>query len=78
MDNADPIPLLVIHGEHDTISPLEDGRAIADAGDGAIVVITDAGHKDLYSSKTPTRPEIVTALSAFFKDLGTDLSNTFD
>ncbi|TVQ32287.1 MAG: alpha/beta hydrolase [Phycisphaeraceae bacterium] len=43
-------PLLVLHGARDTVSPVEDGRAIAAAAkDGAICEITDAGHNDLWT-----------------------------
>lgn len=67
--NGNPIPLLVIHGQHDTISPREDGEAIAHAARGTLAEIDDAGHKDLFPPNTPTRPEIKHALSAFFDTL---------
>lgn len=42
-------PLMVIHGDADEVCPVEDGRAIAAAGRGAIEVIAGAGHNDLWS-----------------------------
>ena len=38
-------PLLVLHGAHDQIAPIEDGRAIAEAGRGRLVRFDDAGHE---------------------------------
>jgi pimeloyl-ACP methyl ester carboxylesterase len=43
-------PLLVIHGEEDAISPLEDGRAIASAARGGeVVAIPGAGHHGIWT-----------------------------
>ncbi len=47
------VPLLVLHGENDTISPVEDGRAIAAAapdGLGRFVEIAEAGHADVWTN----------------------------
>ena len=60
------IPLSVIHGAADTISPIADGEAIASAAGGALTGVEAAGHKDL--DKVP-RPEITEALAAFFESL---------
>ena len=41
-----PRPLLVIHGDSDDLTPLEDGRAIAEAhGRAELKVISGAGHE---------------------------------
>lgn len=54
------VPVLVIHGSADTVSPPADGRDIADAAPlGALVEIDGAGHNDLWTdagfSSTATR-----------------------
>ena len=41
---ASRCPVLVIHGDKDTISPLRSGRALAEATGGALVVLEGAGH----------------------------------
>jgi pimeloyl-ACP methyl ester carboxylesterase len=44
------VPLLVLHGDADTISPIEDGRAIAAATHHAeLTEIAGAGHNDLWT-----------------------------
>ncbi len=43
-------PLLVLHGELDSVCPLSDGRAIADAAPhGRLAVIPGGGHSDLWT-----------------------------
>ncbi|HEX8876423.1 MAG TPA: alpha/beta fold hydrolase [Phycisphaerales bacterium] len=42
------VPLLVIHGEQDMVSPIEDGRAIAEAGGGTMLALA-AGHNDVWT-----------------------------
>lgn len=42
------VPLLVLHGERDAVSPIEDGRLIAAAGRGDFVSLA-AGHNDLWT-----------------------------
>lgn len=42
------VPLLVIHGETDAVSPVADGRAIAEAGRGEFVPLA-AGHNDVWT-----------------------------
>lgn len=44
-----PCPLLVLHGEIDTISPPADGASISEAGPGRLVVIPGAGHYGLWT-----------------------------
>ena len=44
------VPLLVIHGEADVVSPIEDGRAIAAAGRGEFVPLV-AGHNDVWTGE---------------------------
>ena len=63
------LPLLVIHGDADTISPPADGEAIAQAGRGTLTMVPDAGHKDLFTHNAPTRPEIATSLTNYFRNL---------
>ncbi|MFG0274460.1 MAG: alpha/beta hydrolase [Phycisphaerales bacterium] len=44
------VPLLVLHGSQDAISPLEDGEAIAKAApNGRLEIVEGAGHNDLWS-----------------------------
>lgn len=45
-----PCPLLVLHGEIDTISPPADGASISEAGPGRLVVIPGAGHYGLWTT----------------------------
>jgi pimeloyl-ACP methyl ester carboxylesterase len=62
-------PLLVIHGEHDDICPLADGRAIADAAPSAsLAVISGAGHYSLWTDPAHA-PSAAHALAAFFQAL---------
>lgn len=44
-----PIPLLVLHGADDQISPPQDGREIAEAGGGEFVAVPGAGHAGLWT-----------------------------
>ncbi len=47
-------PLLVLHGEHDEISPLEDGQEIAAAApDGQLAVIENGDHNGLWTEDGP-------------------------
>lgn len=46
-------PLLVLHGEHDAICPVEDGRAIAEARHGTLAVIPHGGHNNLWTEPGP-------------------------
>ncbi|MCC6950900.1 MAG: alpha/beta hydrolase [Phycisphaerales bacterium] len=50
-----PCPLLVLHGEIDTISPPADGASICEAGHGRLVVVPGAGHYGLWT--TPAHRE---------------------
>lgn len=56
------VPLLVIHGEADVVSPIEDGRAIAAAGGGEFVPLA-AGHNDVWTGES--RQRAVDAVGAF-------------
>jgi pimeloyl-ACP methyl ester carboxylesterase len=38
------VPTLVVHGEHDAVLPVGNGRALADGIPGARLVTLDAGH----------------------------------
>ncbi len=42
-------PLLVVHGELDDISPPDDGRRIAEAGRGELLLLPDGGHAGLWT-----------------------------
>jgi pimeloyl-ACP methyl ester carboxylesterase len=43
-------PLLVLHGEHDAVCPVEDARAIAAAASKAdLVIVAGAGHNNLWT-----------------------------
>jgi pimeloyl-ACP methyl ester carboxylesterase len=44
-------PLTIIHGQLDAVCPLDDARAIAQAGRGELHVIDGAGHLDLWTEK---------------------------
>ncbi|MEM7628224.1 MAG: alpha/beta hydrolase [Planctomycetota bacterium] len=58
------VPLLVLHGGQDPISPLADGRAIAGAAPlGELAVIDEGAHNDLWSP--PHRGASIAAVSAF-------------
>lgn len=52
--NPEGVPLLVIHGERDEVCPLADGREIAVAGGGTLVVVPEAGHLDLWDEPAAT------------------------
>lgn len=48
------VPLLVLHGSADDVSPIEDGEALARAGGGEFVRIKNAGHKDVFDDEQAT------------------------
>ena len=63
------VPLLVLHGDRDAVSPLEDGRAIADAAPDATLAIVDgAGHNNLWTDPRH-EPASREAVEAFFRSL---------
>lgn len=53
------IPLVVLHGSDDEVCPIEDGRAIAEAGRGELITIEGGRHNDLWSEN---RPETLPAI----------------
>lgn len=58
-------PLLVLHGEHDEICPLRDGRDIAAAAPGGrLEVISQGLHNTLWTDEA-TRPACEAAVAAF-------------
>lgn len=60
-------PVLVLHGEHDQISPLRDGQQIADAApDGEIAIIPNGGHNTLWTDPDQLARSLV-AVKAFCK-----------
>jgi len=61
--------LLVIHGDHDEICPIEDGRAIARSATRSMLVIVDgAGHNDLWTDDR-FRPSTASAVRDFLLSL---------
>lgn len=58
------VPLLVIHGEADVVSPIADGRAIAAAGRGEFVPL-EAGHNDVWTGESRQKSE--EAVGAFVR-----------
>ncbi len=63
-------PLLVLHGENDQISPLEDGRAIAAAAaHGSLAPIPGGGHLGLWT-EDPVREHTLAAVRAFLEEAG--------
>jgi pimeloyl-ACP methyl ester carboxylesterase len=57
------VPTLVVHGEHDRIIPVENGRMIADGIPGArLRILKDAGH--LYPTEEPEVDEDIAAFMA--------------
>lgn len=62
-------PLLVLHPEHDEVSPLEDGKAIANAAPNAkLAVIHQGAHNTLWTDET-TREATTTAVTDFLRSL---------
>ena len=62
-------PLLVLHGEQDTVSPPEDGRAIAGAAErGEYLGLPDAGHVDIWQQDA-SRRAATEAVRAFITGL---------
>ncbi len=57
------VPMLVLHGEEDGVSPVEDGRAIAEAGRGIFVALAGAGHHGMWTGET--RGECVRVVREF-------------
>lgn len=65
------VPLLVIHGEHDAVCPVEHGRMIAEAAaDGAFELVPGAGHNDLWTEPAP-REACARAVSVFLGSVAT-------
>lgn len=61
------IPLLVLHGAEDAISPPEDGRAIAHAApDATLAMIDGAGHNNLWTDDR-YRPACLDAVGGFLE-----------
>lgn len=42
-------PVLVLHGDQDAVSPIQDGRDIAAAAGGMFAVVSGGGHNDLWT-----------------------------
>ncbi len=61
-------PLLVIHGHEDRVCPIEDARAIADAGRGSLIEIPDAGHHGLWTEPA-SLPACAEAVREFLSSL---------
>lgn len=58
------VPLLVLHGDSDSVSPPDEGRAIAEAGGGAFVAIPGGTHNGLWADER-TREEAGRAVASF-------------
>lgn len=58
-------PVLVVHGDEDTLIPATHGRRVVDAwgGPARLVLVSGAGHNDL-----GRRPELHTAVEAFLRE----------
>lgn len=62
-------PLLVLHGDQDTICPIDDGKAIAEAAPSAtLAIIKNAGHQGLFTDES-LAPQSRAALATFFARL---------
>jgi pimeloyl-ACP methyl ester carboxylesterase len=46
------VPMLVLHGERDEVSPVADGEAIATAAAGTFVKLTEGEHHGLWTTET--------------------------
>lgn len=57
------VAMLVVHGEDDGVSPVEDGRAIAEAGRGMFVALAGVGHHGMWTGET--RGECVRVVGEF-------------
>lgn len=62
------VPLLVIHGEHDEVCPIQDGRDIALAGDGKMIEVESARHHGLWT-ENPTRGRLVEAIRGWVSEV---------
>jgi pimeloyl-ACP methyl ester carboxylesterase len=61
-------PALVLHGEGDTISPIEDGRSLARALNGEFEELPGTGHSDLWTGEQ--RGRVSGAVDRFLARLG--------
>lgn len=69
------LPLLVLHGEDDEISPVADGRAIAAAAQkGHCEVLTDVGHHGIWTSQ-PHADRCLRAVSRFLDEVSIGSKN---
>jgi pimeloyl-ACP methyl ester carboxylesterase len=46
------LPLLVLHGERDDISPVADGEAIANAANGTLIRLPEGEHHGLWTTES--------------------------
>jgi uncharacterized protein len=69
------VPLLVIHGSHDDVSPIVDGRKIAAiAPQGHLVELESAGHHGIWTTPT-SRDLCVAAVRELLKTTSTSMAN---
>jgi pimeloyl-ACP methyl ester carboxylesterase len=61
-------PLLLIHGEHDPICPVQDSREIAAARSARISIIPGGGHNNLWTDAT-LAPKTLAAVKAFLSTI---------
>ncbi len=63
------LPILILHGDADPVSPIADAKQIASAAPNAqLVTIEAGGHNNLWSDEI-NRKEMVDAMSGFFDQL---------
>jgi len=61
-------PVLVLHGDQDAVCPLDDGREIAEACGGELVVIEGGGHNDLWTDAA-FREQCAEAVERFIRSI---------
>ncbi len=70
------VPVLLLHGDQDPVSPIEDAHAIEHTAQNAsIEVVSGAGHNNLWSDEL-YRAQCVRAVSAFMAGLSADRSRS--
>ncbi len=62
-------PLLVVHGEDDTVCPVQDGRGVAAAGRGRMLAVPGAGHNDLWTDDR-WNDQVASEVAAFIRAAG--------
>jgi len=66
-----PVPLLIIHGQQDPVSPIQDAKAIAAASPNATLLeIQNAGHNNIWTTPDFTA-QTTTAIQSFIASTNT-------